>query len=280
LRVLKLGDVLPQLRRALKGIRGLRLAYLFGSLAEGASTHDIDIAFLAEEEGKLRVISELVARISRALGVPEDKIDLLDLETADIVLLHRVMRQGIKLIGDEGLERELKARLERDHLSLEEELREITRRWFEEDPALDAVLLGRRLDEVLRDANLLKRYVEGGLTWVLSDLERTYAFERALHRALEAMLDICRHVVSAKELGAVEFYSEYPLRLAEVGLMDRGLAEKLAEMARLRNVLVHRYVELDHTLLMEAAAQLVDEIVPKLGSWLRELLRQEKRGKT
>ncbi len=27
------------------------------------------------------------------------------------------------------------------------------------------------------------------------DLERTYAFERAIHRAIEAALDICRHLV-------------------------------------------------------------------------------------
>jgi len=27
------------------------------------------------------------------------------------------------------------------------------------------------------------------------DLERTYAFERAIHRVIEAALDICRHLV-------------------------------------------------------------------------------------
>ena len=264
------------LKRALGDVPGLRLAYLFGSLARGEGARDVDLAVLADEGQELHVLSEVVRRVSRTLGIPEEKVDVVNLRKADLSLAYRVITEGVKLLDRGGAGLELVREVALAYPSVREEFRLAARLWLEEDPEIDEEVLLRRLDEVLRDAALLRKYVDKGLGWLLSDIERTYAFERALHRALEAMLDICRHVVAARGLGAVAFYSDYPVRLAESGLMSHELAEKLSELARLRNVLAHRYVELDHALLMQAARELVEQVVPSFSAWVRRLLRGSK----
>jgi uncharacterized protein YutE (UPF0331/DUF86 family) len=55
------------------------------------------------------------------------------------------------------------------------------------------------------------------------------------------MLDICRHIVSAKRLGLAEYYSDYPLRIAEANMMDTQMAVSISKLARLRNILIHEY---------------------------------------
>ena len=270
------GEVIRVLKRALGDMPGLRLAYLFGSLARGEGARDVDLAILADKGQELHVLSEVVRRVSRTLGIPEEKVDVVNLRKADLSLAYRVVGEGVKLVDRGGVNLELVREVALAYPSVREELRLAARLWLEEDPEIDEEVLLRRLDEVLRDAALLRKYVDKGLGWLLSDIERTYAFERALHRALEAMLDICRHVVAARGLGAVAFYSDYPVRLAESGLMSHELAEKLSELARLRNVLAHRYVEPDHALLMQAARELVEQMVPSFSAWVRRLLRGSK----
>ena len=270
------GEVVRVLKRALEGVPGLRLAYLFGSLTRGEKARDVDLAILADEGQELHVVSEVVRRVSRALGIPEEKVDVVNLRRTDLPLAYRVITEGVKLMDRGGASLELVREVALAYPSVREELRLAARLWLEEDPEIDEELLLRRLDEVLRDATLLRRHVDKGLEWLLSDIERTYAFERALHRALEAMLGICRHVVAARGLGAVAFYSDYPVRLAESGLMSRELAEKLSELARLRNVLVHRYVELVIELLMQAARELVEHVMPSFSAWVRSLLRESR----
>ena len=274
MRPLKTEDVVPVLRKALRSVEGLSLAYLFGSLARGASSHDVDIAVLIEGPDKARGLSEVIRSVSRALGIPEEDVDVVDIEGASPLLLHEVLEKGLELFDERGLGKELRKRLTLDYPRMREELDVMTRMWVSEDPEVNRALLARRPDEVLRDVGLLKRYVREGLAWVLSDIERTYAFERALHRAIEAMLDVCRHVVAVEGLGAVEFYSDYPLRLAEAGVMEEGLADKLAELARLRNVLVQGYAELDYPILMQVAEEVVGQVAPAFSSWLKGLLKE------
>ena len=262
-----------RLSQALRGVEGLVLAYLYGSALRAGRPRDVDIAVLIRGVGKLEAISQIVERVSKALQISEERVDVLDLERADPLLIHRILSEGVKLldVGDE--EERLSSRLQAIYPTLREELRCSRELWLREDPEVDEELLSRRLDEVLRDVALLERYLEEGLEWILGDLERTYAFERAIHRAIEAALDICRHLVHALGLGAVEYYSQYPRRLGEAGVMPQKLAEELSEMARVRNILVHRYVELNHELLYEAAERLRD-LAPRLSEWLRENLRR------
>lgn len=87
----------PQTLKTLTPIfkrRNVMLAYLFGSRAKGLETEgsDWDIAVLFGE--KPSDIGELQAEIAETLGVSEDRIDLVELEGADLHLKFRVIREG------------------------------------------------------------------------------------------------------------------------------------------------------------------------------------------
>ena len=70
-----------------------------------------------------------------------------------------------------------------------------------------------------------------------------WAAESCLRRALEAMLDLGRHVV-AKGLGkGVSEYKEIATYLAQGGILSADTAQLMKQMAGYRNRLVHFYHE-------------------------------------
>jgi uncharacterized protein YutE (UPF0331/DUF86 family) len=77
--------------------------------------------------------------------------------------------------------------------------------------------------------------------------------ERYLQLAIQAVLDICNHIVADDRLGMVEEYRDAVRLLGESGYLDPDLAKRLMPMAGLRNILVHDYLDVDreklHTLL-------------------------------
>jgi predicted nucleotidyltransferase len=67
---------------------GVRLAYLFGSLAQGQPGHDVDLAILTRGEPAFRLRPE----ITECLGT--ERVDLVDLRRASPVLRFEVLRTG------------------------------------------------------------------------------------------------------------------------------------------------------------------------------------------
>jgi uncharacterized protein YutE (UPF0331/DUF86 family) len=53
--------------------------------------------------------------------------------------------------------------------------------------------------------------------------------------------------------------------------MDKVLAEDIAKLAGLRNILVHRYTEIRKELLYNAARETTERIVNKFIEWVKKL---------
>lgn len=70
--------------------------------------------------------------------------------------------------------------------------------------------------------------------------------ERFLHLACESVLDISHHVISDLGYRQAQSYKDAMDVLAEEGLIDRRLADRLKSWMGFRNVLVHLYLEIDH----------------------------------
>jgi len=71
------------------------------------------------------------------------------------------------------------------------------------------------------------------------------AAKHSLQEAIEACLDIGSHIIAEKGFRRPEDYKEIFKVLEENGIIDHGLSEKLQEMAQFRNLLVHRYGQID-----------------------------------
>ena len=268
------GFRLKVIKEIFEGDEDVLLAYLFGSRVKGLHQpiSDIDIAVLLRDNS-LEKQAALTYKIAKALKIPEDRVDLVDLSRASPHLKYNVLRCGVKLI-DRGLGESLTREVTELSPERREEFSILLRSWLCEDPQINREALSRRIDEILRNTALIReRYAGKPLGWLLEDLERTLALERAMERIIEAMVDICRHLVSAKMLGLVEERSEYPLRLAEHKIMPKDLAEKVAELARLRNILAHRYLEVDYARLQAKALEVAEQTTPSFIKWLRGLLK-------
>lgn len=71
------------------------------------------------------------------------------------------------------------------------------------------------------------------------------AAERNLQLALECAIDVGEMLISWKRWERPEENRDVFRILGEHGFLDRDLARRLADAAGMRNVLVHRYGELD-----------------------------------
>ena len=81
----------------------------------------------------------------------------------------------------------------------------------------------------------------------IADPRMVAAGDSYLRRALEALLDLARHVL-AKGFGrAPAEYAEVARQLGEVGVVNAALAAQLGVMARYRNRMVHFYDEITET---------------------------------
>ena len=73
--------------------------------------------------------------------------------------------------------------------------------------------------------------------------------ERYVQVAIQAVLDICNHIVADLGLEAPSEYRQVPDILAREKLLPTGLSKRMAAMIGLRNILVHEYLKLDRRLV-------------------------------
>lgn len=131
----------------------------------------------------------------------------------------------------------------------------------------DRVALIRRL---LDETGMLPLDDLGDFT---RDPRMVAAGESYLRRALEALLDIARHVLAKGFARGPSEYAEVARQLGDVGVVSREQSERLVLMARYRNRLVHGYDEVTARELYELLARRLDDIeemVTAVTTWMAE----------
>ena len=83
----------------------------------------------------------------------------------------------------------------------------------------------------------------------LNDVSATDSAERNIQIAIQSVIDIGNHSVADMDLGTPKDYKEIFSVLTANNIISEPLAEKLASMTGLRNVLVHDYLEIDLRLI-------------------------------
>lgn len=78
-----------------------------------------------------------------------------------------------------------------------------------------------------------------------------YAARYAVQTAIQRCIDLANHVVASERLGVPSSNADVFIRLADHGLLDRALAERLASAAGFRNILVHQYDDVSDDLVLK-----------------------------
>jgi uncharacterized protein YutE (UPF0331/DUF86 family) len=80
----------------------------------------------------------------------------------------------------------------------------------------------------------------------LADFKAVNSAKYLLIVACEASIDICNHLAATRGGRAPQDYSDCFRVLEEMAILDRGLADRLSRIAKLRNLLVHMYWRIDN----------------------------------
>jgi len=141
-----------------------------------------------------------------------------------------------------------------------------------------------RQSVVTQKAETVRRMLDGVASLPLasaaaftSDPRMAAAGESYLRRALEALLDLGRHLL-AKGFGvpAVE-YKEIPTKLREADVLDADLTTPFIEMAGYRNRLTHFYDEVTPDELYRILTDRVDDVRAVLAALLGWIDRHPER---
>lgn len=74
-----------------------------------------------------------------------------------------------------------------------------------------------------------------------------------IERACQACIDLAMHHCASRKLGVPQNSAEAFIKLAEVGIIDGSLKDKMVRMTSFRNRAIHLYQELDQAIVQAVA---------------------------
>jgi len=103
---------------------------------------------------------------------------------------------------------------------------------------------------------------------ILAEIQRRYqanqrdailehALSHAMQNCIAAVIDIAQHIVSERMQSQPESYSDAIVALGGLGVLEPSFADDFSRVAKLRNVLVHLYDNVDHTFLFSLVPNLI-----------------------
>jgi len=118
---------------------------------------------------------------------------------------------------------------------------------------MDKDVINAKFDIIQRDIAFAKELPPKKFSFM-----EEQAAKYTLLEMMEACIDIAGHIIAAKGFRRPEEYSELFAVLQEQKIIGEGLAKQLAAMAKMRNILVHRYADIDIKRLRDALKDLGD----------------------
>lgn len=115
---------------------------------------------------------------------------------------------------------------------------------------LDREVIEGKMDIIDRNLKYLGEVGSLSKESFLSSYRDIQAAKHSLLEIVEACIDIANYIISAKGFRRAEAYSEMFKILGENGVLEKKLSRKLQDMSRFRNLLVHRYGEIDNTRIL------------------------------
>lgn len=263
-------------------VQGLDALWLFGSFARGDATpvSDVDLAYLAERSltGPARDQLDLKLYAVVAATLQSDEFALVNLEDAPAYFAWSVFREGRLLWC-------------RDHQAVASVAESVFRvapdiRWFRHvgnEEFLRGVQMPKssvdrdRILEFLRlitgDLRVLREKAGATTEAYLSSPDMQAVVERRLQTAAEGCLNIGNHLIARMELRAPQDYGDVFRSLGQTGILPADLVERMVEMAKFRNLLVHVYWGLDHERVHHSLPVRIDTLeafVLHISQWLSQ----------
>ena len=118
--------------------------------------------------------------------------------------------------------------------------------------------LANRISRLKTATERLRKYTSKPLE-KLREEDILPALEREIQVTIQALLDVGEHIVAESGWQAPQSYRDLARILAQHGVIGIKEAEILAQLAWLRNILVHIYAEIDEEKIYNFAKTLVKD---------------------
>lgn len=136
---------------------------------------------------------------------------------------------------------------------------------------VDREIFSRRL-EALRDyLRKLKAFLDAQEEEFVREPALHDLAERYLHLAVEACLDLANHWIGDRGLPVPDANRDTFTILEKAGDLPAEMAERLRGWAGFRNILVHEYLEIDHSISYRAIRDELGDL-ESFASWAAEKL--------
>jgi uncharacterized protein YutE (UPF0331/DUF86 family)/predicted nucleotidyltransferase len=266
---------IEKVRDVVRGFRDVKLAYLYGSYAWGSPgpTSDIDVAVVVLNRA---VIPTLAAEMAKALGVPEDKVSIVDIGLLDEALRLKIIAHGIKLV-DRGFDVNVLLPRAFELVEVFEDERFSSISWLRGNP-VDLEAIRSIVAAILEDSRDLKELLDIGFEGVVGDKHVRKSFERTFYTLIESMIDILRHVVAGLNLGVASYYRDYIDICLRNNVISMNVAERVLRLIPVRHALAHRYGRSNYEELWKEAEEAYNTakiLVTEVGEYLKMELKIE-----
>jgi len=233
----------------------ISLAFLFGSFAKKTQRKesDLDIAVYFKNykflpfRKKPNKIRELERKVWFELTkLTHKEIDLVCLNEAPATLISDVIKTGIPLsIKDEKLfwklylEKTLEA----------EDFLEFTKSYLKFQKTAKSlspearIALSQRLQFLELEMKEIEKFKRLTFEEYLKEKDKRRNVERWVENIINALIDIGKIILASEKMKIPKTYAETLYHLAKLAKLKENEAIKLAEFARLRNILAHEYLE-------------------------------------
>lgn len=131
---------------------------------------------------------------------------------------------------------------------------------------VDLEKLKARANDVQYAVEKIRSYAALSEEVFWQDERNLFTVKYLLLQAIEATGSICVHVLAKKFQVPVSSYAACFENLEKQGVISQDLSMKLRKMVRFRNILVHRYWEVDDRKVVQYAQQDLDDFIQVLKS--------------
>ncbi len=129
---------------------------------------------------------------------------------------------------------------------------------------MDATIT-RKLQELERCIQQLQKFQSYRYDEIEGDLEKIWAIERGLQISVQIIIDIGNHILASIGENQIEDYTDVLSKLGKCNILPSEFAERIKGMAGFRNILVHRYAEVDLKRVYDVLQNRLHDFVEYIG---------------
>jgi uncharacterized protein YutE (UPF0331/DUF86 family) len=138
---------------------------------------------------------------------------------------------------------------------------------------VDEEVVADKLRYINQYTNDLKRMRGMSKEEYVEDIVTQRAVERTLMNLIQACIDLAQHVRSTEDLSPTGTAKQEMQALGDADILSRETQEKMEEATGLRNILAHRYGDIDHEVVYNVLhndLHWFERYQQELAQWIQE----------